>query len=153
MVTAHSSAVMRWPSASHQPASTNQIMLPSKPSGPVPMSSRPKYSSRDTAFWPNGSLGISNPRACVDGNIYSIMHKGDPDPTQYCAVFRLVQVGDIFYEVSYGHMNDIYVEPDRTVKAGDIIGTVGNTGPVYSDGVAALPATGDLAIRDTSREI
>ena len=67
------------------------------------------------------------------------MHKGDPDPTQYCAVFRLVQVGDIFYEVSYGHMNDIYVEPDRTVKAGDIIGTVGNTGPVYSDGVAALP--------------
>jgi len=75
-------------------------------------------------------------RACVDGPVYSVMHKGDPDPTQYRAVYQLVQIGDIFYEVSYGHMNDIYVEPGQTVKAGDVIGTVGNTGPVYHNGIA-----------------
>jgi murein DD-endopeptidase MepM/ murein hydrolase activator NlpD len=75
-------------------------------------------------------------RACVDGPVYSVMHKGDLDTSQYRAVFQLVQVGNIFYEVSYGHMDDIYVEPLQTVKAGDIIGTVGNTGPVYSNGVA-----------------
>ena len=74
--------------------------------------------------------------ACVDGIVYSVMHKGDPDPTQYRAVFQLVQIGDTYYEVSYGHMNDIYVQPGQFVKAGDIIGTVGNTGPVYHNGVA-----------------
>jgi murein DD-endopeptidase MepM/ murein hydrolase activator NlpD len=73
---------------------------------------------------------------CVDGPVYSVMNKGNPDPEKYRAVFQLVQVGDIYYEVSYGHMNDIYVEPGQTVKAGDVIGTVGNTGPVYNNGVA-----------------
>jgi murein DD-endopeptidase MepM/ murein hydrolase activator NlpD len=75
-------------------------------------------------------------RACVDGPVYSVMHKGDPDPSQYRAIFQLVENGGVFYEVSYGHLNDIYVEPGQTVKAGDIIGTVGNTGPVYHNGVA-----------------
>lgn len=74
--------------------------------------------------------------ACVDGKVYSVMNKGNPDPERYRAVFQLVQIGDIFYEVSYGHMNDIYVEPGQEVKAGDIIGTVGNTGPVYHNGLA-----------------
>lgn len=74
--------------------------------------------------------------ACVDGRVYSIMNKGNPDPEKYRAVFQLVQVWDIVYEVSYGHMNDIYVEPGQDVKAGDVIGTVGNTGAVYSNGVA-----------------
>ena len=46
---------MRWPSASHQPASTSHTMLPKNPSGPVPTSLLPEYSARDTAFWPNGS--------------------------------------------------------------------------------------------------
>jgi len=75
-------------------------------------------------------------RACVDGPVYSVMHKDDPDPSQYRAVFQLIENGGVFYEVSYGHMNDIYVAPGQTVKAGDIIGTVGNTGPVYHNGVA-----------------
>ncbi len=35
MVIAKSTAVMRWPSASHQPASTSQIRLPAKPQGSV----------------------------------------------------------------------------------------------------------------------
>jgi murein DD-endopeptidase MepM/ murein hydrolase activator NlpD len=67
------------------------------------------------------------------------MHKGDPDPSQYRAVFQLVQDDkhpDLFYELSYGHMNDIHVAPGDYLKAGDVIGTVGNTGPVYHNGVA-----------------
>src|SRR5260221_1705574 len=55
MVRASTTAVMRWPSASHQPARISQIRLPSVPSGPVPRSPRPVYSSRRTTVWPNGS--------------------------------------------------------------------------------------------------
>jgi len=55
MVTASTIAVIRCPSASHQPASTNQITLPTRPSGPVPMSGWPVRLSRRTAFCPNGS--------------------------------------------------------------------------------------------------
>jgi hypothetical protein len=58
--------------------------------------------------------------ACVNGPVYSVMHKGDPDPTQYRAVCQLVQIGEIFYEVSYGHMNDIYVQPTQMLKAGTL---------------------------------
>jgi hypothetical protein len=64
--------------------------------------------------------------------MYSVMHKGDPDPTQYRAVFQLVQDDkhpDLFYEVSYGHMNDIAVAPGDTLKAGDILGLSGIPGP------------------------
>ena len=55
MVMASRQAVMRWPSASHQPASTSHTMLPMRPKGPVPKSSVPRYSARDTALRPNGS--------------------------------------------------------------------------------------------------
>src|SRR6185437_10985255 len=41
IVIAISTAVMRWPSASHQPARMSQIRLPMPPSGPVPTSSWP----------------------------------------------------------------------------------------------------------------
>ncbi len=55
MVMNRITAKMRWPSASHQPARISQMMLPMVPSGPVPMSSCPVCSARDTAFEPNGS--------------------------------------------------------------------------------------------------
>lgn len=70
--------------------------------------------------------------ACVDGLVYSVIHKDDPDPTQYRAVFQIVQEGNDWYEVSYGHLNEIYVKPGQYVAAGDPIGTVGNTGLVYA---------------------
>ena len=57
MVMARQNAVMRCRSASHHPASTSQMMLPISPNGPVPRSSVPKYSARDTALRPNGSSG------------------------------------------------------------------------------------------------
>ena len=43
--------------AERQPPAGEQqhMILPIMPSGPVPMSSWPVYSARDTAFWPNGS--------------------------------------------------------------------------------------------------
>ena len=55
IVTASNTAVIRWPSASHQPASTSQMMLPMSPNGPVPRSWRLEYSARETAFRPNGN--------------------------------------------------------------------------------------------------
>src|SRR5258708_18634832 len=55
MVMASATAVRTWASASHQPAKTNHNRLPSVPSGPVPRSPRPVYSSRRTTVWPNGS--------------------------------------------------------------------------------------------------
>src|SRR5262249_1215034 len=56
IVTASTIAVMRWPSASPQPASTSQMTLPRSPNGTVPRSC-PEYSARDTAFLPNGNSG------------------------------------------------------------------------------------------------
>src|SRR5262249_38048232 len=55
MVMARRMAQTRCPSASHQPASTSQMMLPITPSGPVPTSSWPVWAARGTALWPNGN--------------------------------------------------------------------------------------------------
>src|SRR5262249_13231935 len=49
MVRASRIAVTRWPSANHHPARSSHTMLPITPNGPVPTSSRPKYSPRGTA--------------------------------------------------------------------------------------------------------
>src|SRR5262249_18805340 len=48
MVMARRMAQTRCPSASHQPASTSQMMLPITPSGPVPTSSWPVWAARGT---------------------------------------------------------------------------------------------------------
>ena len=70
--------------------------------------------------------------AFADGIVYSVINKENPDPMRYRAVFQLVQDGNNWYEVSYGHMNDIYVLPGQYVKTGTILGTTGNTGDVWS---------------------
>lgn len=71
---------------------------------------------------------------CADSYIYSILTS--PDKAKYRAVFTIVETGtDIVYEVSYGHLDDIHAIIGSYVKIGDILGTVGNTGDVYSNGV------------------
>jgi murein DD-endopeptidase MepM/ murein hydrolase activator NlpD len=72
--------------------------------------------------------------ACTDAPVYSVMNRDNPDPERYRAVFQLVEKGDLAWEVSYGHLDKIYVRPGQFVAAGTIIGTVGNTGTVYSAG-------------------
>ena len=54
IVTKQATAEVRWPIASHQPATRNQITLPISPSGPVPKSIRPVSSRLLTASFPNG---------------------------------------------------------------------------------------------------
>src|SRR5262249_4342582 len=63
MVTASKIAVTRWPSANHHPAKTSHTTLPITPSGPVPTSSRPKYSSR-RAVRPCNRMAAAYRRRC-----------------------------------------------------------------------------------------
>ena len=53
-VTKQASAEVRWPIASHHPATKNQIMFPISPNGPVPRSTRPLRSRRFMASKPKG---------------------------------------------------------------------------------------------------
>lgn len=63
---------------------------------------------------------------------YSVMHKDDPTLMDYRAVFTIVEDGNDIYELSYGHLHTIVAEVGKTYQVGDILGTVGNTGPVYA---------------------
>jgi murein DD-endopeptidase MepM/ murein hydrolase activator NlpD len=73
-------------------------------------------------------------QCCADGLVYSTLNKENPDPDRYRAVCTLVEANGKLYEVIYGHFKDIYVTAGQKVYAGDIIGTAGNTGTVYSQG-------------------
>lgn len=77
--------------------------------------------------------GTDVPNCVKDAYCYSIMHKDDPVLMDYRAVFTIVEDenGDV-YEISYGHLSDITAEVGKTYQVGDIIGRVGNTGPVYA---------------------
>jgi murein DD-endopeptidase MepM/ murein hydrolase activator NlpD len=72
--------------------------------------------------------------ASCDGYIYSTMNKDNPDLMKYRAVFQLIEEDGIAYELSYGHLMDIYVEPKTFVKKGTLIGTQGVTGNVFTGG-------------------
>ena len=71
---------------------------------------------------------------CATGRVYSIINKDNPDPSRYRAVYQIVHDGDISYEVSYGHLDQILAKVGQMAQAGQILGTVGNTGEVYHDG-------------------
>lgn len=72
---------------------------------------------------------------CSDGVVYSVINRNHPDPERYRAVCVLVDVGEYAYEVIYGHLNEIYAKPGDISRPGTILGTAGNTGPVYAGGV------------------
>lgn len=74
--------------------------------------------------------------AACDGLIYSYINKDNPDLMRYRAVYQLVDdvEGGVAYEVSYGHLMDILVEPVIEVTRGTPLGTQGNTGDVASGG-------------------
>lgn len=72
--------------------------------------------------------------ATTDGFIYKIINKDNPDPMKYRCVFQLVHVhDDLYYEISYGHLNDIYIDKGQ-IQVGSRIGTMGNTGDVATNG-------------------
>lgn len=72
---------------------------------------------------------------CAEGYCYSHINKDNSDLSRYRAVFFIVESDKGVFEVSYGHLDQIHAEPGRYYKVGEIIGTTGNTGDVYSWGV------------------
>lgn len=75
-------------------------------------------------------------RNCIDGAfVYSLLNRDNPDLTRYRAVLTLKEVGGIVYEYIYGHMDRIDVSPGQTLSLGHVLGTSGNTGEVWSNGV------------------
>jgi len=85
-------------------------------------------------------LNCSNDAYC-----YSVMNKDEIDLNKYRAVFMVVESDDDFsYEISYGHCKDIFAVVGKTYQPGELIATVGNTGPVYYQG---SPITADQRAR------
>jgi len=76
----------------------------------------------------------------ADSYCYSTLNKDNPNLMAYRAVFTLVDVGDVTYEISYGHCSDMSVIPMRNVVAGNILANVGNTGDVYQGGILVTQA-------------
>jgi len=75
-------------------------------------------------------------RNCIDGAfVYSLLNRENPDLTKYRAVLTLKEVDGIVYEYIYGHMDRIDVSPGQILPLGAILGTSGNTGEVWSNGV------------------
>lgn len=68
------------------------------------------------------------------GYVYSHQNRDNPDLMRYRAVYTLIEDAGVFYELSYGHVLDIYAEIGSTVAVGDRIAQEGNTGDVASGG-------------------
>lgn len=84
----------------------------------------------------------------VDGYVFSVINKDNPDLMKYRAVYTFVEQDGIAYEVSYGHLGEIFVAKGQKVKVGDKLGTQSNTGNVASGGVKItkeMKATGSTA--------
>lgn len=107
----------------------------------------PKYGELDLAGHPGIDFGgptffgtpIPN---TIEGAIVSaILSKDNPNLEAYRAVNTIVDGGDgFFYEIQYGHVNNIIVKVGDVLKLGQEVATVGNTGDVYTvtNGVAHL---------------
>lgn len=83
------------------------------------------------------AIPLGSPIYCLYENsyVYSTLNRDNPDLTRYRAVYTIIELGNgMAIEASYGHLDDIYVKIGTTIQPHDIIGTCGNTGPVYSDG-------------------
>lgn len=65
---------------------------------------------------------------------FSLMNKDNPDLMRYRAVYTLVEMDGVFYEVSYGHCDQIFAEVGKTYNTGDRLALQGNTGDVASGG-------------------
>lgn len=72
--------------------------------------------------------------ASTDSYCYSVQNKDNKDLMRYRAVYTLIEDAGVWYELSYGHLIDIYATPKTFLKRGDPIGTEGNTGNVASGG-------------------
>lgn len=81
------------------------------------------------------SYGAPIPNCAENAYCYATINRDNPDPSLYRAVYTLVEGPDWAYEVSYGHCNEIYATVGETYAVGQILASMGNTGPVYQNGV------------------
>jgi murein DD-endopeptidase MepM/ murein hydrolase activator NlpD len=73
--------------------------------------------------------------ASHDCYVYKILNKNNPDLSKYRAVHILFSDEGQWYELVYGHCNNIYVKVGDTVVSGSLLASMGNTGTVYSQGL------------------
>lgn len=88
-----------------------------------------------TAYDWGANYGTPIPCCTADSYCYSRMNEEAKDLSKYKAVFFLVETEAGIYEISYGHLSGFVAEVGKTYQVGDVIGFVGNTGPVFSSGV------------------
>lgn len=81
------------------------------------------------------ACGTPVPNCAENAFVYSIMNKDNPDLSKYRAVFTLVELEDVVYEISYGHLDQILVVAGQTLQPGESVGLSGNTGMVFMHGV------------------
>lgn len=75
--------------------------------------------------------------SATDGLVYKTFNKDNPDKSKYRAVCVLTKEKEtgMTCEITYGHLEKIFVCEGDLVNIGDVLGTMGNTGEVYSNGV------------------
>jgi len=78
--------------------------------------------------------------ASMDGYCYALLNENNSNLMKYRAVLTIVEDAGLWYELSYGHLEDIFVKANTPIKRGDIIGTQGNTGNVFSGGIEVTNA-------------
>lgn len=78
--------------------------------------------------------------ASHDCYVYKIINKNNPDLSKYRAVHTLFQDDGQWYELVYGHCNNIYSKVGDFVPRGALLASMGNTGDVYSQGLPVTPA-------------
>lgn len=109
-------------------------------SQPFDRNDNPSYAGKGlrghTAIDYGVSWGSPIRNCAPEAYCYAVKNSNDPDPTQYRAVYTLVEDGDKVWEVSYGHCSTMNAEPGKIYYDGEIIAHVGNTGAVYSGGIA-----------------
>lgn len=100
------------------------------------------FGANATPFYVNGGLkghtGIDFAadwgvpiKSAGDSYCYSVMNRDNPDLMKYRAVFTLIDDGDVTYEISYGHCSAILATPNTSVKTGQVLANIGNTGDVF----------------------
>lgn len=72
--------------------------------------------------------------AIDDSYVFSIINKDNPDLMRYRAVYTLAEIDGQWFEISYGHCDQIFAEEGQTLMRGERIAKQGNTGDVATGG-------------------
>lgn len=80
----------------------------------------------------------------IDGAVVScILNRDNPNLMAFRAVNTIYEDATGCYEIQYGHCSTISVDVGQTLKQGDIVGEIGNTGDVFVGGREVTQAEKD----------